>query len=209
VSRSKKAGDGMSKTVFLDRDGTINKEVNYLYKPEDFVFIPGTIEAIKTFHELGYKVIVITNQAGVARGYYNESDIKILHNYIDMLLKKEGTYIDAYYYCPHHPHGSIDKYSIICNCRKPNIGMIEQAAADFGINLAESIMIGDKEIDIQTGKNAGIGKCIIVRSGHPIAEDKTKADMIYETIYDFSIELRRQNSNKPMGRFLWSLTKEE
>lgn len=183
----------MNKAVFLDRDGTVNKEFNYLYKPEEFIFIPGTIEAIKTFRELGYKVIVITNQAGVARGLYNESDIKVLHNYIDNLLEEQGTYIDAYYYCPHHPQGSTEVYAVECNCRKPNIGMIEQAVADFNIDLTNSIIIGDKEIDIETGKNAGIGACIIVRSGHLINEDNTKADMIDNTIYDFSIELRKQD----------------
>lgn len=181
----------MNKAVFLDRDGTINKEVNYLYRKEDFNFIPKTIEAIKIFHELGYKVIVITNQAGVARGYYKEQDIEILHRYVDKLLIAENTYIDAYYYCPHHPEGSVERYKIKCNCRKPNNGMIYHAVKDFNIDLRESIIIGDKEIDIQTGKSAGIGKCVLVRSGHIVDEFNTVADSIYDSLYNFAIKLKK------------------
>lgn len=103
-----------------------------------------TPESIKIFHELGYRVIVITNQAGVARGYYEENDIEILHNHIDYLLDREGTYIDAYYYCPHHPEGTVCKYSYVCTCRKPEIGMIEQALKDFDIDLNNSLLVGDK-----------------------------------------------------------------
>lgn len=181
----------MNRVVFLDRDGTINEDVNYLYKQEDFVFIPGTIEAIKIFHELRYKVIVITNQAGVAKGYYEETDVILLHKYIDELLAVEDTYIDAYYYCPHHTEGIVEGYKCECKCRKPNIGMIEKAVKDFNIDLDESIIIGDKEIDIQTGEKAGIGKCILLKSGHPVEEDKTTADMIYDNLYDFATDLRK------------------
>jgi D-alpha,beta-D-heptose 1,7-bisphosphate phosphatase (EC 3.1.3.-) len=176
----------MNKAVFLDRDGTINIEKNYLYKVEDFVFIRGTVEAIKIFHNLGYIVIVITNQAGVARGYYTESDVKELHNYIDAELIKNGTYVDAYYYCPHHPEGIAVEYAVECECRKPNTGMIEQAVKDFNINLKESFIIGDKEIDIQTGKNAGMKMSILVRSGHNINEANTEADEIYDDLLGFA-----------------------
>lgn len=181
----------MNKAVFLDRDGTINREVNYLYNPNDFIFIPGAIEAIKVFHELGYHVIVITNQAGVARGYFKEADVKTLHQHIDKLLAAEDTYIDAYYYCPHHPEGTVEEYKIECNCRKPHTGLIEQAVKDFDIDLSESIIIGDKEIDVQTGKNVGIGNngsgwCVLVRSGHPVDEKKTVADIVCDSLYEFS-----------------------
>ena len=182
----------VNKAVFLDRDGTINKEVNYLYKPDDFVFIPGTIQAIKVFHELGYKVIVITNQAGVARGYYTEMDVKVLHEYLDDLLAAEATYIDAYYYCPHHLDGTVEDYKRECKCRKPGIGMIKEAARDFDINLGESIIVGDKEIDILAGKKSGIGKCVLVRSGHVIGE-KTSADIIYDDLYDVALDLQKTN----------------
>jgi len=183
----------INKAVFLDRDGTINKEVKYLYNPNDFTFISGAVEAIKTFHELGYRVIVITNQAGVAKGYYTESDVQTLHQDIDELLTAEDTYIDAYYYCPHHPEGTVEEYRGECKCRKPHIGMIEQAVNDFDIDLSESIIVGDKEIDVQTGKNAGIGKCVLVRSGHPIDEIKTLADNIFDNILELAENLYKNN----------------
>lgn len=179
------------KVIFIDRDGTINKEVNYLYKKEDFEFIPNAQNAIKMFRELGYRVFVITNQAGVARGYYKEKDINILHKYINELLEKENTKIDSYYYCPHHPEGIIDGYSYVCNCRKPQIGMIEQALDDYDIDLSNSIFIGDKEIDIETGKNARIGKCYLVRSGHWIDEKNTKADAIFNDIFEIALALSK------------------
>lgn len=181
----------VNKAVFLDRDGTINVEVNYLYKAEDFVLISGTVQAIKVFHKLGYKVIVITNQAGVARGYYTEADVKVLHDYLDKLLAVEDTYIDAYYYCPHHLEGIVEEYKKECKCRKPGIGMIKQAIRDFEINLNESIIVGDKEIDILTGKNSGVGKCVLVRSGHSVEEKTTIADIIYDDLYNFAIDLQK------------------
>lgn len=174
------------KVIFLDRDGTINKEVNYLYKAEDFEFIQNAPDAIKTFHQKGFKVIVITNQAGVAHGFYNEEDVRILHHHIDELLLKEGTYIDAYYFCPHHPNGSVLEYSGSCECRKPNTGMLKKALRDFDIDLERSYIVGDKEIDIETGKNFGLGKCILVRSGHPVDESSSLADEIYDSIFDFA-----------------------
>lgn len=184
----------MDKVIFLDRDGTINEEVNYLFRPEEFRFILKTVEAIKIFRQLGYKVIVITNQAGVAKGYYKEEHIGILHKYIDDLLKEEDTNIDGYYYCPHHPEGTVDGYKKGCMCRKPNIGMIEKASKDFSIDLSESIIVGDKEIDVQTGKNAGIGTCILVKSGHKIDEENTVADGIYDNLYEFAMKLKENST---------------
>lgn len=183
----------MSKVIFLDRDGTINKEVNYLYKTDEFEFIDGAIDAIKTFHKLGYKVIVITNQAGIARGYYEEKDVQTLHNYLDTLLERYNTFIDAYYYCPHHPEGTVEKYKGKCNCRKPEIGMIEKAKEDYNIDLTKSVIVGDKESDILTGKNVGIGKTILVKSGHTVDEEKTVADEIYDDLYSFSIRLKNND----------------
>lgn len=175
-----------NKAVFLDRDGTINVEVNYLFRPQDFRFIPGCVEAIKTFHELDYKVIVVTNQAGVARGYYTERDVNILHEYVDRLLNAQGTWVDAYYYCPHHEEGIIPAYSVGCKCRKPKTGMIERAAKDFNLDLSASMIVGDKEIDVLTGKNASIGHKILVRSGHIINEGNTVADKAYDDLISFA-----------------------
>ncbi len=201
------------RAVFLDRDGTINKEVHYLYKPTELLFTHNAIEAIKIFHNLGYLVIVVTNQSGVARGYYTEEDIVKLHQYMDQKLidiptvnikcnqedKKEyaytnGYYIDAYYYCPHHKNGIIEKYAIDCYCRKPDIGMIEMAIKEFEIkgihiDISNSFMVGDKETDIQTGINAGMNKTVLVRSNHKINEINTKADMIFDDIFSFAQDL--------------------
>ena len=126
------------KTVFLDRDGTINVEKNYLYRLEDFEFIPKAPEAIAMLNKCGYQVIVVSNQAGVARGYYTEDDVKKLHKYINLRLKEYNAHIDAFYYCPHHPdkgfEGEIKELKIDCDCRKPKIGMLEKAKKDVRKN---------------------------------------------------------------------------
>lgn len=153
------------KTVFLDRDGTINTEKNYLYKIEDFEFIEGVPEAIARLKQQGYCVIVVTNQAGVARGYYKEEDVKKLHQYINSKLEKWGTKIDAFYYCPHHPTGGIGVYKKVCNCRKPETGLFEQACKEYSIDKKESWMIGDNQGDIEAGRKFGI-KTIMVRTGY-------------------------------------------
>lgn len=155
------------KVIFLDRDGTMNEEVNYLYKKEDLKLIDGTAEAVRLLNEAGYKVIVVTNQAGVARGYYTEADVKILHDYMNELLAKSGAHVDAFYYCPHHPEHGIGIYKQKCHCRKPETGMFEAAERDLpeGIDKAHSYMIGDKRIDAMSGKNFGI-KGILVGTGY-------------------------------------------
>ena len=147
----------MEKAVFLDRDGTINVEKRYLYKPEDFEFIDGASEAIKQLNQLGYKVIVISNQSGIARGFYTITDVSKLHNHIDHELKKHGARIDAYYFCPHHPD-----YGPKCNCRKPETGLIEKAVQDFYIDLTESWMVGDKASDIECAARAKIRAALVM-----------------------------------------------
>ena len=131
----------MEKVIFLDRDGTLNKEVNYLHRKEDLVLLPGVPKALKAFKEQGYKLVVITNQAGVARGYYTEDDVKELHRYMNELLEKAGAGIDAFYYCPHHPEHGIGPYKKECRCRKPGTGMFEAAAQRFEIDKPHSFMI--------------------------------------------------------------------
>lgn len=155
----------MDKIVFLDRDGTINVEKNYLYKPEEFEFIPGSEKAIQMLNENGYKVIVVTNQAGIARGYYGEEDVKFLHQYISEELAKQGAHIDEYLYCPHHPENGIGKYKCICSCRKPGTGMFEKVAERYEIDRNASWMVGDNVSDIQAGKNFGL-KTILVSTGY-------------------------------------------
>ncbi|SDI06439.1 D-glycero-D-manno-heptose 1,7-bisphosphate phosphatase [Desulfosporosinus hippei DSM 8344] len=141
----------MNKAAFFDRDGTINIDVNYLYRIDEFRFIEGIPEFIKSFNDRGYKVIVVTNQAGIARGYYSEEDMHKLHHYINGELAKIGAHIDAFYFCPHHPDVTGP-----CHCRKPEPGMIEQAIHDFDIDVRQSVLFGDKPWDIEAGEKCGI-----------------------------------------------------
>ena len=159
----------MIHAVFLDRDGTINLEKDYLYRIEDFDFVPGAPEAVRLLNEAGLFVVVVTNQSGVARGYYSEEDVKKLHHHIDGELASFNARVDAWLYCPHHPLGK-GSYADPCNCRKPLPGMLQEAAVSFGIDLAASVMIGDKCADVEAGIAAGC-KPILVRSGYGAAEE--------------------------------------
>lgn len=155
----------MEKIVFLDRDGTLNEEVNYLYRPEDMSLFEGVGPALRRLKEAGFKLVVITNQAGVARGYYTEEDVKALHRYMNDLLAAEGAEIDGFYYCPHHPVHGIGRYKKECSCRKPGIGMFLQAEEKFAVDKLHSYMIGDKLLDAQAGKNYGLTS-ILVGTGY-------------------------------------------
>lgn len=181
----------MEKIIFLDRDGTINVEVDYLYKKEDFKFEDNADKAIKIFNDLGYKVIVVTNQSGIARGYYSEEDLKKLHEHIDEELGKIGAKVNAYYYCPHHPEATIDKYKVDCQCRKPNLGMFLDAKKDFNIDFENSIIVGDKVSDLESGVRLGM-KTVLVETGHGLEElskiyFKTE---IYKNLYDFALKMK-------------------
>ncbi len=134
----------MNKAIFLDRDGTINLEKNYLYKIEDFEFLPGVIDALKLLQEAGYLLIIITNQSGIGRGYYTENDFHKLNRWMVATLKEQGVTITDVYYCPHLPDAKIQKYRKDCKCRKPKLGMFMRAIADHDIDLSQSYAIGDK-----------------------------------------------------------------
>lgn len=134
----------MNKAIFLDRDGTINVEKNYLYRIEDFEFLPGVVEGLKKLQDVGFKLVIITNQSGIARGYYTETDFRILNNWMVDELKKHDVEISAVYYCPHLPDATIDKYRKACNCRKPKLGLYEQAIKELNIDVENSYAIGDK-----------------------------------------------------------------
>lgn len=155
---------GTKPAVFLDRDGTINVEKDYLYRVEEFEFTPGAVEAIRLLNQAGYLVVVVTNQSGVARGYYTEADVKTLHSHIDHVLVSQGARVDAWYYCPHHEHGKLP-YNQACDCRKPMPGMLRQAAADHAIDLTRSWMVGDKPADIEAGQAAGC-RPVLVMTGY-------------------------------------------
>lgn len=154
------------KAAFVDRDGVINEERNYVHRVEDFVFLPRVAQGLRLLSEAGYLLIIVTNQAGIARGYYKLSHLKILHEYMQQQLALQGVKLDAIYFCPHHPQGIVKKYSIECDCRKPKTGLLLQAKLDFGLDLSKSVLIGDKITDIQSGKNAGLYRTVLVESGH-------------------------------------------
>lgn len=148
----------MKKAAFFDRDGTINVNFGHVFKPEDLVFVPGIPEKIAEYNRQGIPVIVVTNQAGIAKGLYTEADMHRFHQHMnDQLREKFHAHIDAFYYCPHHPD-----YSGKCSCRKPEAGMYFQAAKDWNIDLTQSIMYGDKESDRIAAKKAGIPVFVLV-----------------------------------------------
>lgn len=167
----------MRKALFLDRDGVINKEKNYLFKIKDFEFIDGVFEICREFQNRGYLLIVLTNQAGIARGKYTEEDFHTLTEWMLERFFEECITIDAVFHCPHHPD-----YTGVCDCRKPSPGMLKEAQKMFDIDMESSILVGDKESDIEAGLHAGVGRNILVRSGHEVDEERTKADEVLESI---------------------------
>lgn len=144
------------KCAFFDRDGTLNVDKDYLYKITDFQWVPEGREALKYLADKGYKLFVITNQSGIARGYYTEEDMHKLHRFMNEELAPLGVAIEKFYFCPHHESGSVAKYAVKCDCRKPKSGMLEQCFAEYDVDREHSFMIGDRDRDIQSGEAVGI-----------------------------------------------------
>lgn len=157
------------KAVFLDRDGTINKYVGFLRNIGDMELLPGAAEAIRRINKSGYLAIVVTNQPVIARGEVTVSELQEIHNKLETLLGREGAYLDAIYYCPHHPdngfEGEIPELKFDCDCRKPKPGLLLRAAKDYNIDLASSWMVGDRESDIKAGHAAGCKTALVENSG--------------------------------------------
>jgi len=163
------------KTIFLDRDGVINKEINYLHRIEDFEFIDGVFKTCQYLQNLGYEIIVITNQSGISRGYYNEIDFKTLSNWMLAEFKKNDIKILDIFHCPHLPDSN-------CECRKPRPGMLLEAKEKYNIDMQNSWLIGDKEDDIIAANNSDIANTILVKSGHKINEIDSNAKYILGSI---------------------------
>ena len=161
------------KTIFLDRDGVINKDINYLHKIDDFEFIDGIFDACLYFQSLGYKIIIITNQSGISRGYYSELDYQNLTQWMLAKFKKENINILDIFHCPHGPDST-------CDCRKPKPGMFLKAKAKHNTDMEKSWMIGDKERDIIAANRAGISNTILLKSSHKI--DKSKASFFLDSV---------------------------
>ena len=161
--------------LFLDRDGVLTEEIGYTTSIENLHIFPYVAECIRQIHEKGYYTIVITNQSGVARGLFTEKTLKDMNTFL-----KEMTGVDAIYYCPHHPNGDVESYRKICKCRKPEIGLLEQACIDFEIDMNRSYMVGDRAGDIVTGQRVGI-KTVLLESGYGLAglEQNVTPDYIF------------------------------
>jgi len=154
----------MRKALFLDRDGVINVDHGYVCSPERTEFIVGTFDLCRAARQRGYLIVVITNQAGIARGYYSEQDFHLYMDWMRSVFVEQGVPLDAVYYCPHHPTDGIGDYLCACECRKPEPGMIIAAQRDLGIDLKRSVLVGDKPSDLEAGYAAGVGTCISVRA---------------------------------------------
>jgi D-glycero-D-manno-heptose 1,7-bisphosphate phosphatase len=158
----------MEKAVFMDRDGVIIEDTGYIGQIDRCRFLPGVSRAVKSLNAGGFKVIIITNQSGVARGYFSEEAVREVNQYITEKLAREGALIDRIYYCPHHKDGVVEAYRKDCYCRKPNPGMIEQAVLDFGLDISRSFLIGDKASDIEAGHRAGCRTILLAASGYTV-----------------------------------------
>lgn len=152
----------MNRAVLIDRDGTISKNVPYCSSPKDFELLPEVAEGIKLLNKHYFKVVVVTNQSGIARGYFTEETLAKIHDKMRDELARHGAYIDAIYYCPHHPDDD-------CDCRKPSPRMVLQAASDLNINLSQSYVVGDSEMDIEMGKRAKC-KTILIKPGDNVGK---------------------------------------
>ncbi|GEM_PF-48671 len=171
----------MNKAVFLDRDGVICKDTHHLHKIKDFEFIDKAVDALNLLSKTDYKIIIITNQAGIAHGFYSEEDFHKLNSWMLNTLKDKGIRVDKVYYCPHHPNAEIAEYNTDCICRKPKIGMLKKAEKEFDIDIKNSFLVGDQTSDIKTGENAWC-KTILVKTGYAGKDKK------YNIIPDFTVK---------------------
>lgn len=179
----------MKKAVFFDRDGVINIDTGYVYKAQEFIFIDKVIESLAYLKSKGYLCILVTNQSGIARGYYTEEDFKKLCDYMQSTLAEHQACFDAVYYCPHHIDGTVLQYKIDCNCRKPKSQMFEKAILEHDIDVTQSIMIGDHASDLQAAAKVNIANLILV--GSHLKEQKALLGELservtcYKTVSDF------------------------
>jgi len=176
------------RALFLDRDGVINVEKDYVHKVEDFHFIDGVFETCEAFQKAGYLVVVITNQSGIGRGYYTEEDFHRLNDWMRGEFEKHGVTIHGIYFCPHHPEEGTGPYKRYCQCRKPAPGMLLEASDALEIDLERSVLVGDKESDIEAGERAGVGRNYMVSTGHKVDASNTKALKVLGNIRELMSE---------------------
>lgn len=169
--------------AFIDRDGVINRELGYVYRPQDFEVLAGALDGLTRLQHDGFALVVVTNQAGIARGLYTLADYARLTEHMTALLAARGIELTAVYHCPHHPEGRIAGFNIDCSCRKPAPGMLLRAASECGLDLTRSVLVGDKLSDIGAGRSAGVPCNVLVRSGHDLPTDATsRADHVCDDL---------------------------
>lgn len=180
----RKSRDGLKKAIFLDRDDVIVEDTGYISSPEEIILFPDVIPVLKKLQN-SFRLIVVSNQSGVARGYFTEEDLFAINERVIQMLDDHGIGLDAIYYCPHHPKIGKDEYRVECECRKPKPGLLRLATEEFNIELDKSFLIGDKETDIQAGRAMGI-KTIKINRNDREPPDESGADYIINTFSEIS-----------------------
>jgi len=171
------------KAAFIDRDGVLNEERAFVHRIEDFQLLPGALEALRALQAAGYRLVVITNQSGIARGLYTEADYLALTAQIRERLRAQGVRLDAVEYCPHLADAPVERYRLDCDCRKPKPGMLVKAIRALDIDPQASFLVGDRLSDIEAGRAAGVGRCYLVRTGYPLTDEAVaRADGVYRDL---------------------------
>lgn len=171
--------------VFLDRDGTLNNEVDFVRTPEELHLIPGAADAVRRLHEAGLITCLMSNQSGIARGFLTEEMLQLIHAKLTAELAAEGARLDALYYCPHYPEGSVEPYNVTCSCRKPAPGMILRGAAEFGLDLSASFVVGDSAVDVLAGRAAGATSLLVLTGyGRRALQDERLAGVRIDHVVD-------------------------
>ena len=184
-------GKRMNKAIFLDRDGTLNIDYGYVHEIDNFKFIDGAIDALRELKKMGYMLVLVTNQSGIARGYFSEEQFLQLTEWMDWSLAEQDVDLDGIYYCPHHPEGK-GEYKENCDCRKPKPGMLLKAIKELKIDPTQSIMVGDKVEDLKAGIGAKVKMNVLVRTGKTVTEEGERvADYVLDSIVDLPRILKR------------------
>lgn len=174
----------MTSAVFLDRDGTLIDEVGYLDRPDRIALYPWSIDAIRTLNRAGIRVIMVSNQSGIARGFFTEEQLAVIHAHLAALLAAGGAHLDAYYYCPHHPDGRIAAFTRACDCRKPGGALVHRAAEEFGIDPRQSFTVGDRWVDVALARTVG-ARGVLVRTGYgALEETRPPEGLIADVVVD-------------------------
>lgn len=178
--------------IFLDRDGTINVDHGYVSEIDNFEFIDGVIDAMRELKRMGFALVLVTNQSGIARGMFSEDQFMQLTEWMDWSLADRDVDLDGIYFCPHHPEAIVEELRQSCDCRKPEPGMLLTAQQELNIDMASSYMVGDKIEDMQAAKAAGVGKKVLVRSGKPVtAEGEAAADWVLNSLKELPARIKQ------------------